>query len=727
MVRGMAKPYWTLLALAAGVWLAALALLLARPVAALDEAQGLYQQEGSSEEPFRWTGSRVYVPLHGYSGPTTIDLRLGTALWPGRTPPQVRLWANQQTLATLTLTSEQPRHYRLLLPAGTPGLHLHSLVDRPPEAAQELRWLGVRLYQVQAEASGLPLQAALLALLPALATIPLTLGLAWLFRRGYGLLALLTLLALLLRLVLLYRMPPALEQDELVSLVDAWYLLHTGHDHRGNWLPLGAFEAFGDWISPLLTYLELPLVALLGPVNPYAGRLVTALAGALAVPAGYGLARALQLPRAAAFGMGLVIALSPWQIALTRVAIPPALLPLSLTLAAWAAVLLVQRGTRREALGLALAAGIGLYAYPTLKLLLPLLVGWAVLLALLRHGWRAAGGWLPAALLLAGLWLPFAWITLLNPESSGRLERIVLQAPTAGEWLATWWHGYSSYLSPAFYYLSGDAGFGRFPGGWGVQLAAEAPLLLVGVLVLVLACTGAGERLRLPLSRWHAWLLALLVLAAPLAASLTVRNPHLYRGSAVAPVYALLVGLGIALVWRWLADRRGWQVGLAALWLALLVWQGGQWFVYYLGRYPPIVAERYQDGLLQAMRAADEHASQYDEVRVDWEELHQPYIYLIASQPVPRPELWQQFEAHPAYYNRVASVGAFVFDSFDYPDRLPTLEAIPDQFGNPAFVVQEWNDDGTCVLLVRQGYRRGERDPAQQSTSPRPSQCGHEP
>jgi 4-amino-4-deoxy-L-arabinose transferase-like glycosyltransferase len=686
------------------VWLAAFALLYARPAATLERGQGLYKWEGA-EQSYRWTGSRVRLPIFGGSGPTIIGLRLNTALWEGRAPPQVRLATPEQSLATFSVIAER-RHYRLLLPASTSALLLHSPVERPPPGADELRWLGVMLHEVYATPSGLPLRAAGLALLPALASLPLLLALRWLLHRGYGPLAAVTLLAFALRVVLLAQVPPALEQDELVSLVDAWYLLHTGHDHRGNLLPIGAFEAFGDWISPLITYLELPLVALLGPLNPYAGRLVTALAGTLAVPAAYALAEALRLPRAAALGMALVVALSPWQISLTRVAIQTALLPLSLTLCIWAAVHLVQNGTRRAALWLALAAGIGLYAYPTLELLVPLLVGGTVLLTLWQHGWRRVRDWLPAAALLGVLWLPFAWQTLANPASHGRLQRIMLQADTPGAWLAKWWEGYSSYFSPAFYYLVGDAGFGRFPEGRGVQLGVEALVLLPGVLALLLACLGRGGRL--PFSRAVAWLLAGLVLAAPLAASLTVRNPHVYRGSAVAPVYALLVGLGIALLWSLLLQWPRLRAGLAALWLAVLLLQGGQAHAHYLIRYPPTVAERYQDGLLQAMHAADAYADRYDEVRVDWENLHQPYIYLLAVQPQPSRALSEQLVAHPGYYNRVGKVGPFVFDTYDFPDRLPTLEAFPDRFGNPAFLVQEWNDDGTRALLVRQGNRRGE-------------------
>jgi hypothetical protein len=156
-----------------------------------------------------------------------------------------------------------------------------------------------------------------------------------------------------------------------------------------------------------------------------------------------------------------------------------------------------------------------------------------------------------------------------------------------------------------------------------------------------------------------------------------------------------------------LRQRQRLRAGLAALWLTALLVQAGLAYAHYMIRYPPTVAERYQAGLLQAMHAADAYAPYYDEVRVNWATLHQPYIYLLAVQPTPSRELSRQLVAHPGYYNRVGRVGRFVFETYDYPDRLPTLEAFPDRFGNPAFLVQEWNDDGTRALLVRQGNRRG--------------------
>ena len=276
---------------------------------------------------------------------------------------------------------------------------------------------------------------------------------AWAIARGYGLIVGLTLLGLALRLLWIADSPPLLHRDEAVSLVDAWQLARTGRDHLGHLLPLAAFEAYGDWISPLLTYLLLPWIALVGP-QPLAARLVVAIFGALAVPCVYGLVRELRLPAAAPWA-ALVAALSPWQIFLSRVSIPPALVATCWTLCIWAAIRFVRAGRRRDAIWLAIAAGIGLYSYPPMKLAVPLLLALALALALWRHGWRDGWRWWPAALALALLWSPFAASTLLNPDSGARLQLIGIKAASPGEWLAIWWSNYTVYFQPNLYYLAG--------------------------------------------------------------------------------------------------------------------------------------------------------------------------------------------------------------------------------------------------------------------------------
>lgn len=64
--------------------------------------------------------------------------------------------------------------------------------------------------------------------------------------------------------------PPCLNADEASFTYNAYSILKTGRDEYGKFLPL-RLEAFGDNRFPLITYLEIPWVALLGLTETAAG------------------------------------------------------------------------------------------------------------------------------------------------------------------------------------------------------------------------------------------------------------------------------------------------------------------------------------------------------------------------------------------------------------------------------------------------------------------------
>lgn len=730
-----------LCALALAVFAATFAALRAQPTLAIERASGLYQPEGGPT-PFQWTSSLAEFPLRPGAGPTRLALTLSIASWPRASSLPVRVETDAGPLAELAVGA-QPRRFQLQLPPNASLLRLRAPVARPP--GDDWRWLGVQLHQVEVARSGWPLRALGLAALAALASLPLALGLAWAWRRGYGPLVLLTALGLALRLLWLADSPPLMHRDEAVSLADAWNLAQTGRDHLGNPLPIAAFEAYGDWLSPLLTYLMLPWVALFGP-SPLVARAVAAVCGALAVPAIYGLLKDMRLPVAAVCA-ALVAALSPWQIFLSRVAISPALVPAAWALCLWAAARLVRDGRRRDALLLALAAGLGLYAYPTFKLAVPLLAALAGLLALAAHGWRPALRWWPAALLLALLWSPFAYSTLFNPSSGARLELVSIRAGSPGEWLATWWQGYRVYFQPTFYYGAvGPRKIVQGVPGHGSALPAEA-LLLLGLVLLPLALlrraatddrpptadagqpsaerlSGVGEPWSVVRRRWFAFaspgsflpiglLLLGALLIAPFPASLTSGNPHSFRAAPLAPIYAIVVGLGAATLWQLLAHLpgRGWAIGraLAALALVLaLAWQSGAWYSRLLNDFPAPATNTwfFADQELEAMRLVAARAPGYDEVWLDTSSVGRPYIFLLLAQALPPAESQAliEVERRPPEINRVLRMGRYRFTDFapqGVPWNLPAAEALPTRNGGPGYLLQEWQHDSRRILLVR--------------------------
>ena len=66
-----------------------------------------------------------------------------------------------------------------------------------------------------------------------------------------------------LRTAWLGNVPPGLHPDEACEGYDAYSILETGRDHRGNFMPL-AMEGFHDYRMPLFQYSLVPLVAAFG-------------------------------------------------------------------------------------------------------------------------------------------------------------------------------------------------------------------------------------------------------------------------------------------------------------------------------------------------------------------------------------------------------------------------------------------------------------------------------
>ncbi len=698
--------WWRLLTL---TWLAAFAccasIMLLAPVVEPGSLRGLYRAE-AADAPFRWTSSEVMIPVHGWSGVSIVSVRLASGRWPQRPVPEVTFSAGDMRLAH-SAVADQTRRYLVLMTPGARTLHLQTPVAQP--SASDARRLGVQLHGVNAVRTGFPIAELIRTLLAACAVALLVACLPWLVRHNAFAPLLATGIALLLRLFALERLPAGFFQDEAVGVVDALNLLATGRDHYGHVAPLGAFEAFGDWVSPLLTYLQVPFVAFMG-ASPLAARLPGALAGALAAPAVYALARRLSLNDLAAFGAALAVAVSPWQIVRTRIASPPALVPLCWSLCLLAGVVLVQRRTRRAALMLALAAGFGLYSYPTMKMAVPLLAGLAIALAYWQEArTRRAGGvllelvrrWWPAGVLLAVIWMPFAILTLTNENSAMRASRKLLQADSALAWMTQWFEGYSTYWRPDFYFLSGDPSNGIQ--GQGAELWVEAPLVLAGLAALVWRLArGAPGANRTP------WLLmAGALLLAPLPASLMSPNPHLTRAVVAAPLFALLAGLGLqqiaAAIQKLERGRRIAGMLVAAAIVLALGWQGMARFDDYLRVYPALVEGKYRDGLREAVARLVALAPGYDEVWID-DGMAFPYIDVLAAGGV-RPAETQAtliVDRPGTTFNTVHQVGKYRFVNLSVvPRSLAVQYANVTSLGNPGYIIQEWHDGERLVLVLR--------------------------
>ncbi|MFZ2202751.1 MAG: glycosyltransferase family 39 protein, partial [Microgenomates group bacterium] len=184
-------------------------------------------------------------------------------------------------------------------------------------------------------------------------------------------LILITLLGLILRFWQLDKFPVSLNWDEVSHGYNAYSILTTGKDEWGTAFPL-IFRAFGDYKLPVYIYLTIIPVFLFG-LNAFAVRFISALAGVIAIPLVYFLAREIFPDRK---HIGLVaaalLAFSPWHFFISRPALE-ANLALTLTIAGALFLLLGLKKTFSY-LPSAISLALALHTYNTARVFVPLLL-----------------------------------------------------------------------------------------------------------------------------------------------------------------------------------------------------------------------------------------------------------------------------------------------------------------------------------------------------------------
>jgi len=366
-----------------------------------------------------------------------------------------------------------------------------------------------------------------------------------------------------LRLTALGTAPPGLYQDEAAIGYNAWGVAHSGLDEHGTALPL-FFESFGDFKSPVYFYLLAPLTWIL-PLTAGLVRLPAALCGlgvcALITATAHRISggnRPLTL-------LALITAgLMPWLFLESRVGFEVVTLTLSLTATLWC-LARAENGDGRRWFGAAgVALAVAIYAYPTGRLLVALLVP-ALCLA---HLWRrrapateagAAGrGWwlaiIPPLAGYAGLW---AWAMRHPGALTARFETLSILAdhPAPLTAVTRFAGNYLSHLGIPFLLVRGDANLRHSTGAGGLLLAAMVPALMAGAL----AC---WRRRQEPLPAFV--LMGLLL--APIPASLTGEGiPHALRSAPMIPFLLVLCNYGWQTLLPWLSRGSHWRTALLAI------------------------------------------------------------------------------------------------------------------------------------------------------------------
>jgi len=381
---------------------------------------------------------------------------------------------------------------------------------------------------------------------------------------------LLVLLAFGLRLFQNTVTPPSPYWEEVALGYDAYSILQTGRDHHGNVLPIVAFPSFGDYKPSLYFYTLVPSIAAFG-LNVWAVRLPAVIFSALTVGVAFLLFQKWTNTRIATWA-AFLLAIQPWSWQVGRVGFEVNLAVFLLISGVYtlnqASEYFQNVKKQKTFLAWSLLAAtclaLSMYSYHGARLLAPL---FGVATLLITFDWKSNWkkpvrllNWLPAIILGFVLLAPLL-MSLLSPSVQQRFNETSIFSDPQPVLLSNqyreladqaWWSrivyhryvfwgqalatNYLKHFSLSFLFLQGDANPRHTSQYFGALYPWEALTLLVGVAV-------AAQSFR---HKKAFWLLVVLTLLSPIAASVTTATPHALRALPLAVWLSLWSGIGMA-------------------------------------------------------------------------------------------------------------------------------------------------------------------------------------
>lgn len=457
------------------------------------------------------------------------------------------------------------------------------------------------------------------------------------------LLSLIIIFAFVIRIWSVNDNPPGLSWDEVSIGYNAYSIWKTGMDEHGRWMPLDTFIAYGDYKPPLMIYLTVPFVALLG-LSEMALRMPSVLAGTISVFLTYLVV--LRLGRFAGKGsilareeMAIVattlMAISPWSVMLSRGGFEANVGGMLIILGMY--LLLKTQENLRYLFISVVPFVLSMYTFNSARYISPILfIGGGYILGFIKKQNMRI-------FVRAGIFFVLLIIPLLPHlfSSEARLryqevnifsdqqvvktanERIAAEGNTLWAkfihnrrwgYLRSFMGHYLDHLQPDFLFIKGDGNPKFSTQETGQLYLWEAPFLFFGLLAFLTY-------------EWRiaAFLLFWLFLAI-FPAAVARETPHALRTVNILPVWQIFIAFGISKFWSW--GRGEWWRWGSRIFVSALGIGGVIYFLTFLYKYYPIkYAGEWQYGYKQAIEVVSLIEKDYEEVVMS-DVVGRPYMYV---------------------------------------------------------------------------------------------------
>ncbi len=453
-------------------------------------------------------------------------------------------------------------------------------------------------------------------------------------------------IASILRLYQLGQVPISPDWDEVALGYNAYSILKTGRDEYGTFLPL-SIRSFDDYKPPLYTYLTVPSVALFD-LTVWSVRLPSAIMGIFAVLGTFFLVRELFRKSTINYQLSIfssfLLAISPWHIQFSRIAFEA---NTGITLNIWAVATFLIGLRKKYFFPIsAILFGLGMYAYHSERIFLPLLVLLLGVIFRKEVFHKENIGSIITAILIGLLVVaPLATVFANKSSMSRAYGTSIFSNPTnllarsissieydqklgdkIGQlfdnrrfvWTQTLLFGYLSHFSMKWLFLTGDNPRHHAP-DMGLLYLWELPFILYGLYTII---KSKDQKTKCIIIGW--------LLISPIAASPTTGLPHAIRTLVFLPMYQIICAIGIVHALSYMKKVYSLYFRLFVYWIiGLLVIFN---MLYYLNMY--FVQQNYefsefwQYGYKQAVEYTEKVKQKYKKVVVSTK-LEQSYMFFL--------------------------------------------------------------------------------------------------
>ena len=443
------------------------------------------------------------------------------------------------------------------------------------------------------------------------------------------------LLGVFFRVYDLANNPVHLNQDEAMNGYDAYSLIHTLRDHHGNFLPL-SFESFGDWPPPVLTYLTIPFVAVLG-LSEISVRLVTAFYGIGVILLSLLLAKQISIKGWGRVFLVTGFSLAPVLITQSRLAIPPSIVPFFTLLSVILLIQIIKDLTENKRLRLyiyllaAISLALGFMTYPTQKIFIPgVLVIFFVVLVFRNK--------IEKKKLLKLVLIPIIFFLLIighlypfiaeSGRYNFRFSVVSLTTKYQGlELVARVGRRYVQYFSPQFLLLKGDLIKMQHVENYGLVTIPVTLFFYIGLILMGLKLVRSIVK-REKINQVYAFIL-LTTLSAPLMASMTRDNYHTLRAIHFLTMIPIVSTIGLMELKEILKKEIHKKILIVLVILSVIfsVIYAFSFFNYYTTEYREKNKWAFQFGVKDLIEKANTLKDK--QVIVDDVSINMPYIYYL--------------------------------------------------------------------------------------------------